>query len=94
MNWFDQDEIDPEAFSVQDTLGALRAHPKAGAVVNAMMEKATAARGDVAESVKDNPALQKMMAKMTLISLLKQAGADEETVKNLNRVLQAIRKDS
>ena len=94
VNWFDQDEIDPEAFSVQDTLGALRAHPKAGAVVNAMMEKATAARGDVAESVKDNPALQKMMAKMTLISLLKQAGADEETVKNLNRVLQAIRKDS
>ncbi|MBP3218571.1 MAG: glycoside hydrolase family 2 protein, partial [Lachnospiraceae bacterium] len=94
VNWFDQGDLDPEAFSVQDTLGALRAHPQAGAVVNAMMAKASAARGDVAESVKDNPALQKMMAKMTLISLLKQAGADEETVKNLNRVLQAIRKDS
>ena len=92
VNWFDQDDFDPEAFSVQDTLAELREHPKAGAVVNAMMEKASASRGDVAESVKDNPALQRMMGRMTLISLLKQAGTDEETVKQLNRVLQGIKK--
>ena len=92
VNWFDQDELNPDCFSVQDTLAELRANPQAGAVVNAMMEKASASRGDVADAVKDNPALQRMLGRMTLISLLKQGGADEESVKQLNRVLQGIRK--
>ena len=92
VNWFDQDELNPECFSVQDTLAELRSNPQAGAVVNAMMEKASASRGDVADAVKDNPALQCMLGRMTLISLLKQGGADEESVKQLNRVLQGIRK--
>ena len=91
-NWFDSEEIDPEYFSIQDTLGELRAHPRAGEVINQMMAKGAAARGDVAESVKDNPALQRMMAKMTMISLLKQAGVDEQGMKGLNRILQGIHK--
>ena len=91
-NWFDVAEIDPTCFSINDTLGALRAHPRAGAVVEAMMAKGAAERGDVAASVKDNPVLQKMMAKMTMLSLLKQAGADAESIKQLNRVLQGIKK--
>ena len=57
-----------------------------------MMEQASASRGDVAESVMDNPALQKMLGRMTMISLLQQSGADEEAVKQLNRVLQGIPK--
>ena len=64
----------------------------AGAVVNGMMAKASAERGDVADAVKDNPALQQMMSRMTLLSLLKQGGADEESVKQLNRILQGIKK--
>ena len=92
VNWFDQDGLNPDCFSVQDTLSELRANPQAGAVVNAMMEKASASRGDVADAVKDNPALQRMMGRMTMISLLKQGGADEESIKQLNRVLQGIRK--
>ncbi len=91
-NWFDAEKLDPACFSINDTLGELRAHPKAGAVVNAMMENAAASRGDVAESVKDNPALQRMMGRMTMASLLKQAGADEESIRQLNRVLQGIHK--
>ena len=91
-NWFDAEKIDESYFSVQDTLAVLKAHPQAGAVVNAMMAKASASRGDVAESVKDNPALQKMLGRMTMISLLKQAGADGESIKQLNRVLQGIKK--
>ena len=58
-----------------------------------MMAQGAASRGDVAESVKDNPALQRMMGRITLVSLLKQAGGfDEESVKQLNRVLQGIKK--
>ena len=91
-NWFDADELDPSCFSINDTLGEIRQHPQAGAVVEAMMAKASESRGDVADAVKDNPALQRMMARMTLLSLLKQAGADEQSIKQLNRVLQGIKK--
>ena len=57
-----------------------------------MMAKGASERGDVADAVKDNPALKRMMARMTLVSLLKQAGTDEESMKQLNRVLQGIKK--
>lgn len=93
VNWFDQDAFNPDCFSVSDTLAELRANPEAGAIVEQMMAKGAASRGDVAESVKDNPALQRMMGRMTLISLLKQAGnIEEESIRQLNRVLQGIRK--
>ncbi len=93
VNWFDQDEFNPDCFSVSDTLADLRANPEAGAIVNRMMEKGAASRGDVAEAVKDNPGLQRMLGRMTLISLLKQAGnIEEETIKQLNRILQKIKK--
>lgn len=90
-NWFDG-SLDESCYSVSDTLGDIRANAQAGAVVNAMMEKAASARGDVADAVKDNPALQRMMGRMTLISLLKQGGADEESIRQINRVLQGIKK--
>ena len=56
--------------------------------------KASASRGDVAESVKDNPALQRMMQRMTLQSMLKQAGdvIKPEDIKALNDALQKIKK--
>ena len=91
-NWFDADEIDPNCFSINDTLGEIRQNPEAGAIVNAMMAKGASERGDVADVVKDNPALQRMMGRMTMVSLLKQGGADEESIRQLNRVLQGIKK--
>ena len=94
VNWFDQEEIDPSCFSVSDTLAEIRSNPQSGAIIEEMMARGAASRGDVAESVKDNPALQRMMGRMTLISLLKQGGmADEESVRQLNRILQQIRKE-
>ena len=90
-NWFDE-EPDPSCFSVQDTLGEIRQNPKAGAIIEAMMAKGASERGDVADAVKDNPALQRMMGRMTMISLLKQGGADEQSIKQLNRILQGIKK--
>ena len=91
-NWFDADDIDPTCFSISDTLGEIRQHPQAGAVVDAMIAKGASERGDVADAVKDNPALQRMMGRMTMLSLLKQGGADEESIKQLNRILQGIKK--
>ena len=91
-NWFDAEELDPTCFSINDTLGEIRSHPKAGPIVEAMMAKGASERGDVANAVKDNPALQRMMGRMTMLSLLKQGGADEESIRQLNRILQGIRK--
>ena len=92
INWFDADEIDPVYYSVADKLADIRRNPEAGAVIDAMMAQGASARGDVADAVKDNPALQRMMGRMTLISLLKQSGADEQAVKQLNRILQRYKK--
>lgn len=93
-NWFSDFAIDAACYSIYDTLGELAQNPSANAIVKAMMDKASASRGDVAESVKDNPALQRMMARMTVVSLLKQAGdaVPEEDVKKLNAALQQIKK--
>lgn len=92
VNWFDQDEIDPAYYSVADKLEDIRRHPEAGAVINQMMSQGASSRGDVADAVKDNPALQRMMGRMTLLSLLKQGGADEQAVKQMNRILQRFKK--
>ena len=83
-NWFDG-ELDETCWSVKDNMAA------------AITDKAAAARGDVAAAVKDNPALvammERAMQRMTVESMLKQAGADAESIKQLNRVLQGIKKD-
>lgn len=92
VNWFDQDEIDPDYYSVADKLADIRMNPEAAAVMDAMTAQAAGSRGDVADVVKDNPALQRMMGRMTVLSLMKQAGADEQMVKQLNRVLQRYKK--
>ena len=93
VNWFDKDEIDPDCFSIRDTMGALRQHPQAGAILEGMMTRMRAARGDVARSAGNNENLHRMMAGMTLESLLKQAGnVPAEAVKSLNAALQKIRK--
>ena len=92
-NWFDAEELDPDYYSVNDTMGEIAKNPEAGAMLEQMMSGMAASRGDVANSVKDNPALKKMMARMTLASLLKQAGdVKPETVQQLNRILQRFKK--
>ena len=93
VNWFDQGETDPTCFSVNDKMGDIQKDPKAGAIINQMMAKGAASHGgDVATAVKDNPALIRMMGRMTLISLLRQSGAAKEDIEQINRVLQTIRK--
>lgn len=95
VNWFDREDFKADHYSVSDTLGELAQNEMANAIVQRLMAQASASRGDVAESVKDNPALQRMMQRMTLVSLLKQAGdaVSEEQMKALNDALQKIPKN-
>lgn len=93
INWFDKEEIDPTCFSIKDTMGELQSNPQTAAILGKMMAASAASRGDVAEATKDNPNLQKMLARMSLETLIKQAGGiDPEQVKQLNAVLQKIKK--
>lgn len=95
VNWFDSDKFDPTCFSIKDTLGTLMQHPKTAAIVGRMMQAARASRGDVASAAAGNANLERMMAGMTLQSLLKQAGPaiKPEQIQGLNAALQQIKKD-
>lgn len=95
VNWFDKEDFKEDCFSIRDTLGALIQNPETGAIVGALMAKATASRGDVAESAAGNAALQKMMAATPLQTLLKQAGPNvvsPEQIRELNQMLQKVHK--
>lgn len=94
VNWFDREKVDFTCFSIQDTMGEIMATSAGAAILGRMMEKARASRGDVAQSAGNNPVLQKMLAKMTVQSILKQAGGavSGEEIKSLNAALQKIRK--
>ena len=95
VNWFDADKFDPTCFSIKDTLGALMQHPQTAAIVGRMMQAARASRGDVASAAAGNANLERMMAGMTLQSLLKQAGPaiKPEQIQSLNAALQKIKKN-
>ncbi len=94
VNWFDREEMDPTCYSINDTFGVLMANPQVQAILGPMMAAAIASRGDVAKSTSGNKNLQKMMATMSLKSMLKMAGdtIPPEQVQALNAALQKIRK--
>ena len=89
-------EIKDVINSIKDKMSEIKASPKAGAILAELMAQAPGAesRGDVAESVKDNPNLVRMMGRMTLESMLghMKDSITEEQVKGLNRMLQQIKK--
>ena len=95
VNWFDKITIDPACYSIRDTLGELEQNPGTKTIVDRMMQRAVASRGDVAKSTAGNRALQQMMAGMTLESLLKKAGSNvisPEMMQTINEALQKVKK--
>lgn len=96
INWFDDEPYKSDCYSIKDKMSEIQASPKAGAILAELMAQAPGAesRGDVAESVKDNPNLVRMMGRMTLESMLghMKDSITEEQVKGLNRMLQQIKK--
>ena len=92
VNWFDK--VDPDFYSVQDTLGTLSGNPESKAILDQVMAKARASRGDVARSTSGNVNLEKMMAAMKLETILKQVAnvITPEDVREINARLQKIKK--
>ncbi|MDI9498139.1 MAG: glycoside hydrolase family 2 TIM barrel-domain containing protein [Bacillota bacterium] len=92
-NWFDADEVDPDYFSVGDTLGELRRHPETSAVLERLFAAAAASRGEMAAGVIRNPHLQRMLGRRPLISLIQMAGdVKVEHIRQINRILQQVKK--
>lgn len=96
INWFDAADYDPSCYSIKDTMGALSQNPQTAAILRRMMERMTDSRGDVAKAANNNANLQKMMAGLSLESLIKQAGdsVPGEMIRSLNAALQKIKKES
>ena len=94
INWFDTADYDPACYSIKDTMGALSQNPQTAAILGRMMERMVASRGDVAKGANNNANLQKMMAGLSLESLIKQAGdsVPQEMIRSLNAALQKIKK--
>lgn len=97
VNWFDSG-CDETCWSVLDNMLAAMQDAKAGPVLKEISDKMTAARGDLAKSVSQNNAalqgmIQRAMKRMTIEGMLKQAGADAQEIRQLNRVLQTIKKE-
>lgn len=95
VNWFDGD-YDETCWSVMDNMLAAMQDPEIGPLMQEINSKSAASRGDVAKAVMDNPAMQQMiqnaMARSTIQSMLKTAGADTESIQQLNRILQTHKK--
>ena len=100
VNWFDrEDEIKKAGcFSILDSMGDVKAHPQAGAVLAELLaplqEKAAAAYGDVAKNVQMPASIQQMMDRMSVRDSLKQMGnlVTPDIVYKLNDALNQIKK--
>lgn len=94
INWFDKEAYKPDCYSIKDKMSDLQRSKKAGAILAQIMEQGAGTRGDVAESVKDNPNLVRMMGRMTLESILghMKDSITKEQMEGLNQVLQQIKK--
>ena len=94
VNWFDKKELDPTCFSIMDKISDVTANPEAGKLWGNILKQARASRGDVAQSTAENKNLQKMMGRMTVQKILKQAGdtIKPEQIQALNDALQKIKK--
>ena len=95
-NWFDDPgmEIKEGYFSIMDSMEDICSVPEGAALIGKMMETARAARGDVAKNVKMNESMQRMMNRMSVEKMIKQAGGSipKEMVIQLNQALCQIPK--
>lgn len=94
-NWFDLDLPAPTGhYSVKDTLADVKASAQGADLLAAVMEQATANRGDVAQKVEMPASFQRMLDRMTVEALLRQAGPTlaADHVIALNRALNRIPK--
>ena len=101
VNWFDREDeiVKGGYFSIKDSMGDVKAHPQASAVLNELIAplqaKAAAAYGDVAKNIQIPESMQRMMDKMSVEATLKQMGklVTPAFVHELNAALNQVKKE-
>lgn len=93
-NWFDRDELDPNAYSIQDSINDLLANPQTAKIYREILAKAKESFGDVAKSSKMSPAMEKKMNAIPLAKQLKMVAKSFKPgeIEQYNRELQQIQK--
>ena len=94
INWFDKDEAKEGCLSIKDTLGEICSVPEGAKLIEKLMSAARAKRGDVAQGVTMNEAMQKAINATPLEKMLKQIGdsLDKEFVEGIVKSLYQIKK--
>lgn len=94
VNWFDKDKpINPDYYSIEDTMAALWANEEASKLLEPITKATQQGRGEVMDNALKNPNLLKMIGRTKVVSMLKQAGnVPPEAISALNDALQKIKK--
>jgi len=96
INWFDKPEevIRDGYYSIMDTMADLKQNPESAALVAEVMAQARKSYGDVAKNVTMPESIQRIMDRMPLEKIMKQAGKafTPAMVKQLNGALNQIKK--
>lgn len=94
-NWFDEAELPSPVgfFSVRDSLGDIKQSNDGARVIASVMEAVATSRGEVGHGVEIPPAMQAIVDRMSVETLIKQAGGVPiEAVAALNSQLNLIAK--
>jgi beta-galactosidase len=95
-NWFDTVDLPSPAgfYSIEDTMVDIKSSAEAAPLIEALMKKAAAGRGDVAQDVEIPESVQKMVDRMSVKTLLGYAGPiiSPEDVATVNAALNRIPK--
>lgn len=93
-NWFDKDPINPNYYSINDSINDLKKNPQAAAIYQEILVKATSSFGDVAKASKMPPAMEKKMNAISLAKQLKMVARAFKPgeIEQYNRELQQIKK--
>ena len=95
-NWFDSVELPtPDGYySIEDKMADLKSSPEAAPLVEELVQRAAAGRGDVAQNVELPESVQQMVDQMTLRTLLGYAGPtiSPDDVAAVNAALNRIPK--
>ncbi|MDL2328041.1 glycoside hydrolase family 2 protein, partial [Ruminococcaceae bacterium OttesenSCG-928-A11] len=96
INWFDREDMEVREgfYCIKDTMADIKRSPQGAALLGAMMQKAVAARGDVAQGVQIPEEMQRMMDQTPLEKMLKSVGEvmSPEDIVQLNKALCQIPK--
>lgn len=94
-NWFDEAELPSPAgfFSIHDSLADIKQTDDGALVIASVLEGLATSRGDVGKGVEIPPAMQAIVDRMSVESLVRQAGGVSiETIAALNARLNLIAK--